>query len=214
MKRRYFLTEKAKDAQVIGILVATLAVSNYLNLISKLELLIKKAGKKPYVIVVGKINEAKLANFELIDMFVIVACHENTLFDSKDFFKPIITPYELFLALARGQQWTGEYSNEFIELLPKLENCLSQACACDQDQAEVHFSLVSQSLTAIPSDDSPKASNEIAERNQQTSVIQFSPAGQYLAHREYKGLEPSIGNVPVASVTKGRSGVPIQYDEE
>jgi diphthamide biosynthesis protein 2 len=51
--------------------------------------------------VVGKLNVPKLANFQEIDIFVIVACPENSLVDSKEFFKPIITPFELEIALVK-----------------------------------------------------------------------------------------------------------------
>ena len=36
-----------------------------------------------YIFSVGKINVAKLANFMEIDIFVLIACPENTLLDSK-----------------------------------------------------------------------------------------------------------------------------------
>jgi diphthamide biosynthesis protein 2 len=72
------------------------------------------------------------------------SCAENSLIDSKEFFKPVITPYELELALVkcvllwwwwmkmtklcahgrdvtcRGKEWTGEYVTDFSEILPSL----------------------------------------------------------------------------------------------
>ena len=54
-----------------------------------------------YTIAVGKLNVPKIANFLEIDVFVLVACPENSLLDSRDFFKPVITPYELELACLR-----------------------------------------------------------------------------------------------------------------
>ena len=41
--------------------------------------LLAQAGKKTYTFVMGKLNAAKLANFMEIDMFVLVACPENSL---------------------------------------------------------------------------------------------------------------------------------------
>ena len=57
-------------------------------------------GKKSYTIVVGKINPAKLANFAEIDIWTVIACTENTLLDSKEYFRPFITPFELAQALS------------------------------------------------------------------------------------------------------------------
>jgi hypothetical protein len=46
-----------------------------------------------------------------------VACPENSLLDSKILFKPVVTPYELELALVEGREWTGKYSADFRDLL-------------------------------------------------------------------------------------------------
>lgn len=81
--RRYAAVEKAKDADVIGIVVGTLGVSSYLPLISQLRKLIAARHKKAYTLAVGKLNPAKLANFLEIECFVLVACPENSLIDSK-----------------------------------------------------------------------------------------------------------------------------------
>ncbi|KAL3216345.1 hypothetical protein MRX96_033143 [Rhipicephalus microplus] len=92
LMRRYYLVEKAKDAHIVGILAGTLGVQSYLSAIGHLKKLIRNAGKKPYTLVTGKLNVAKLANFQEIDVYVLVACPENTLLDSKEFFQPIVTP--------------------------------------------------------------------------------------------------------------------------
>lgn len=57
-------------------------------------------GKKSYTMVVGKINPAKLANFPEIELWTVIACTENTLMDSKEYYRPFITPFELAQALS------------------------------------------------------------------------------------------------------------------
>ena len=100
--RRYAVMQKARDSDVFGILVGTLGVgvnsvsiymflllighqlkANYLPLISHLRSLIRKAQRKFYTISVGKLNPAKLANFPEIECFVLVACPENSIVESK-----------------------------------------------------------------------------------------------------------------------------------
>ena len=49
--------------------------------------LVTQAGRRAYTFVVGKINAAKLSNFPEVDVFVLVACPENALLDSRDFYK-------------------------------------------------------------------------------------------------------------------------------
>lgn len=118
LMRRFHLIEVAKDAKIIGILVGTLGVSNYLSIIEQMKKTIKAAGKKFYVFVMGKLNIAKLANFTEIDIYVLVACPLNSLIDSKEFYKPIITPYELEVAFNRNRQWTNRRITDYNRLLP------------------------------------------------------------------------------------------------
>ena len=88
------------------------------QVINRLKTLLKKAGKKHYTFVVGKLNVAKLANFMEIDIYVLVACHENSLLDSSEFYRPIITPYELELACNPERHWDGGVVTDFQQLLP------------------------------------------------------------------------------------------------
>lgn len=100
LMKRYHTVLRAKDADVFGILVGTLgvgmltclyilfhslkcAIASYLPLISHLRALLKKAHKKSYTVSVGKLNPAKLANFAEIECFVLVACPENSVVESK-----------------------------------------------------------------------------------------------------------------------------------
>ena len=112
--KRYALVEKAKDADRIGILVGTLGAASYSSVIDRVRDTVTKSGRKAYTFLVGKPNVAKLANFPEIDMFVLVACPEScisgSIFDSTEFFKPVISPYELDLALNKNREW-GEWSS-------------------------------------------------------------------------------------------------------
>ncbi|KAG0222402.1 putative diphthamide synthesis protein-domain-containing protein [Mortierella sp. GBAus27b] len=119
LMRRYFLVQKAKDADVIGIAVGTLGVASYMTMIQHLKALIESKGKKVYTFVMGKLNVAKMANFMEIDCFVYVACPENSLIDSREFYRPIVTPYELEIALSKSREWSGEYITDFQQLLPE-----------------------------------------------------------------------------------------------
>ena len=69
LKRRRFLVEKLKDAKVVAIVVATLGIKNYLNIINSLKSTLKKVNKKTYILCVGKINPAKLANFAEVSIY-------------------------------------------------------------------------------------------------------------------------------------------------
>ncbi|KAB5584911.1 putative diphthamide synthesis protein-domain-containing protein [Coniochaeta sp. 2T2.1] len=110
--RRYARLLSVAAAGIIGILVNTLSVSNYLSSVDSIRKQIAAAGKKSYTIVVGKLNPAKLANFAEVDGWVVVGCWESSLVeDDSGFYKPVITPFELDVALAGDDKrtWSGEW---------------------------------------------------------------------------------------------------------
>ena len=164
LSRRYYRVQQARDANIIGIIAGTLSVKSYLDIINNLKKLINAAGKKSYLLALGKLNPAKLANFLEIDVFVTVACPQGSLQISlggqdKEFYKPVITPFELEVALSgvilpsvvanaiaadqnrdgevsseiekyTGRTWTGDYITDFHELLPGM-NCIGALIFCD-----------------------------------------------------------------------------------
>lgn len=110
LRRRYGLVLRFASASIIGILVNTLSVKNYLPTITLLKDQIAAAGKKSYTIVVGKLNAAKLANFAEMDGWVVVGCWESGLVED-GMYKPVITPFELGLALMGDDKriWDGSW---------------------------------------------------------------------------------------------------------
>lgn len=81
MKRRNYLIEKIKDSKTVGIVIATLAIRNYLKVIDRLKTLLKLCNKKYYVISVGKPTVAKLANFAEVSVyFSCTECDCNTIY--------------------------------------------------------------------------------------------------------------------------------------
>uniref|UniRef100_V5HM52 2-(3-amino-3-carboxypropyl)histidine synthase subunit 2 n=1 Tax=Ixodes ricinus TaxID=34613 RepID=V5HM52_IXORI len=94
LMRRYYLIEKAKDdPDSPGSWWGPWAFATTSLCWTTSKKLIRSAGKKPYILAVGKLNVAKLANFQEVDVYVLVACPENTLLDSKEFFRPVVTPF-------------------------------------------------------------------------------------------------------------------------
>ncbi|KAI1372353.1 diphthamide biosynthesis protein [Hypoxylon crocopeplum] len=142
LRRRYALVIRLATASIIGILVNTLSVKNYMSTISTLKSQIAAAGKKSYTIVVGKLNAAKLANFAEVDGWVVVGCWESGLVEQEGLWKPVITPFELGLAL-QGEEsrvWTGEWWGgiEGVKAAPVTdENARSVAEHEGDEKAEV-----------------------------------------------------------------------------
>ena len=121
VNKRYFQVQKAKDASIFGILVGTLSVARYKDVLIRVKQLLKAMGRKYYTFIVGKINVAKLANHSEVDVYVLIACPENSLLDNKEFYKPIVTPFELEVALNPKREWNGSYSTDYSDILGEKE---------------------------------------------------------------------------------------------
>ncbi|KAG2461276.1 2-(3-amino-3-carboxypropyl)histidine synthase subunit 2 [Polypterus senegalus] len=219
LMKRYYLIERAKDANVFGILAGTLGVADYLSIIDHLKDLIKTAGRKSYLFVMGKLNVPKLANFLEIDMYVLVACPENSLLDSSDFYKPVITPFELEIAFNKQREWTGEYVTEFRDLLPggnsyvEFRNQNVESLNEETDVSLITGNLRSISLpkTELHADN---GGSSLVQRNQTLTMSQLDPAASFLSRRTWQGLEPKLGETPVTKAIKGRRGIAISYEDE
>ncbi|TID20721.1 diphthamide biosynthesis protein 2 [Venturia nashicola] len=121
LRRRYALLTSLSTVSIYGILINTLSVKHYLEILEHVKKQISAAGKKSYTFVVGKINAAKIANFSEIGGWVVIGCWESSLVESKEFYRPLITPFELGLALQDDSQrvWTGEWEADFEGTLAK-----------------------------------------------------------------------------------------------
>jgi diphthamide biosynthesis protein 2 len=118
LRRRYALVTSLATVSVFGVLVNTLSVANYQHVVSHVTKQIAQAGKKSYTFVVGKVNAAKIANFAEIGGWVVIGCWESSLVESDEFYRPLITPLELEIALkGDGRIWTGEWRSDFASIL-------------------------------------------------------------------------------------------------
>jgi len=226
--RRFALVQKAKEAQVFGILVSTVSVENYLKMVEYVKRLILDNDRKFYLFFVGKLNVPKLANFMEIDMFVLIGCSQNSLIDSRDYVKPIITPFELELALKYGKEWTGYYQLDYNSI---FEDDSSEAPQPPPEDSEDNYeaslftggvyrvgkSTVS-SKDVLNSNDDGKSIVLQQQQQRQLMETQYTPSMLYLKNRTYKGLgqdeEDESSNQNFTTIEQGRSGIASSYKDE
>ena len=245
LMRRYFLVQKAREAEVVGVLVGTLSASQRGPMLSALKALCRRAGRKHYVFVMGKLNAAKLANFSEVGVYVLLGSAEHSLLDSKEFYRPVVTPYELHVALSDGAEWTGEYLLDYGRLLPRLRA---------EEEEEAAASAAGPTAADDEEDDEPQFSaltgRLIAKRPVSNGVLTASGSGsagggggatpgtlvatsggggvlaqrgdyamartgaEALARREYRGLEPRLGEHAPSRIVEGRSGIASGFSGE
>lgn len=227
--RQLHLIEKVKDARAIGILVGTLGIKNYLDAIDRIKYLTKArgklthffkifffmliknyiiAGKKSYILAVGKPNVAKLANFPEIDIFVSVACSENSLLkDFKEFYKPIVSLFEVEVALG-NRPWSSEYIADFRQILNGGDYYKEAEMVF-----ETEVSLVSGKIRNVDNRvGTESGSMELVEKDPGT-IVEFS-GSEFLLNRSWRGLEQNLGQTEVKKAEKGRAGIPLKYQNE
>jgi diphthamide biosynthesis protein 2 len=154
LRRRFARVLALATAGVIGILVNTLSVSNYLSSINLLRSRIAKAGKKSYTVVVGKLNSAKLANFAEVDGWVVVGCWESGLVEEDTgFFRPVVTPFELDVALMPESErvWGLEWWGGIEKLKEPRENGKGTEPTADDGSETADFD---ESIDGVEGDES------------------------------------------------------------
>lgn len=114
--QRYRLVQKAEVAATIGLLLGTTSSKYGQALADRLEDLAVKAGRRVYRFVVGQVTPEKLGNFPQIELFVSLASPENFPYNTRDFFVPIASPFELEVGLG-ARKWTCNYIVDLDELL-------------------------------------------------------------------------------------------------
>ena len=202
LKKRYYLTQKVTDAAIVGILIANMWLRDYLQILSDIKSVLRKKGKEYYTISIGNIQPTKLANFLEVDIFVLLGCPENIILDSREFYKPIITPYELYLSLSDSHcsVITDNYRND-------IASCIA------------HFSslrIANNELTNNNNETGTDASQITVKYDYALQEKSTNDAELYLKDRTWQGLESTTGDINNAPslVEFGKSGIPIHYSSE
>jgi diphthamide biosynthesis protein 2 len=235
LRRRYALVTSLSIIPTWGILINTLSVSHYLSMITHVQSSIAAANKKSYLVVVGKLNTSKLANFAEVGGWVVIGCWESSLIDSKDFYAPVITPFELELALQRDEErvWTGKWRGDFAGMLEQGEGDVKSEedgdgeYASEDESAPPEFDLrtgryVSRSSPVALSQNRIRVAPSTALAKRATGDIATvngvaSPAAEFLrSKRTWQGLGSDVKirydeDEEGAAMQEGRSGTARGY---
>lgn len=79
LMKRYYLIEKARDSKIFGILVGTMSVARYREAIRHVETLLKKASRRYYSFLIGKLNCPKLNNFMEVRLLFLIFVYSDYL---------------------------------------------------------------------------------------------------------------------------------------
>ncbi|AOA62989.1 Diphthamide biosynthesis protein 2 [Komagataella phaffii CBS 7435] len=234
LMKRYKHMHVGRTAGTIGILINTLSLANTKIMLNTVIKAIRAAGKKHYIFVVGKPNVAKLANFDPIDIWCILGCGQSGIVIDNvgDYYKPIITPYELQLALKPEVSWTGRWVTDFMEVIENGEFDLGNDEDTENDIVERHkddapefdavtgkFSTFSRPLRQLKHLDV-----EVIENQDETALVKkfssnlaiqstVSTSAKALQERSWTGLGSDFKDLEEygAALEEGRNGIARDY---
>ena len=111
LRRRRFVMQRALEADIVAIVACVLGARGCRAEVERLRRRIAGTGRKTYVLSVGRVTPAKLANYAEVGAFVLVACPQTALLDDREYLRPVLTPFEAELAFLGGEDgaalWDG-----------------------------------------------------------------------------------------------------------
>lgn len=103
--------EIAKNAKLFGVILGTLGRQGNPKVLDHIENRLKASNRECIIILLSEIFPDKLKLFHDIDAFVQIACPRLSIDWGKAFNKPLLTPYELAVALG-DSKWNPNCSND------------------------------------------------------------------------------------------------------
>lgn len=98
LSSRMTYIDMARSASIFGLLITSIPV--YQATKSRLLPLLHSHNKEYYLLYIGKVTPQKLMNFPDIDLFIRISCPFAKELPARDYFKPVITPWEFELSLS------------------------------------------------------------------------------------------------------------------
>lgn len=80
--QRYVSIERFEHLSMFGIVVGTLSVHRYREMLNRLLSLAESHEQTAYPLMVGKLNLPKLANFPGMEGFVLIGCERSCFIDT------------------------------------------------------------------------------------------------------------------------------------
>ncbi|OIR58690.1 MAG: diphthamide biosynthesis protein [Amphiamblys sp. WSBS2006] len=101
-----------KNAKTVGVVVSMLGRQGNMALLGRVKAALVDAGLTPIVVLIPQVDPSKLARIRSVDCWVVIVCPRLVLDWRRHFEKPMLTPYELFVALGRTE-WREIYPLEY-----------------------------------------------------------------------------------------------------
>jgi diphthamide biosynthesis protein 2 len=129
-------------------------------------------------------------------MFVLISCSQNSLIDSKDFIKPIITPFELELAFKKGKSFDGNFQLNYNNVLKNKDIVEKNENLNEVEEEDgVRYSFISQKIISNNVSDEKDLNFEndkslVVKNNDQLALLNSENSSlSILNNKKFKGLD-------------------------
>ena len=109
-KIRFEQIEKFKNMKFFGIIFGTLGRQGNPYILKRLCNLLDKYNKKYIIIMLNEITQNKIINYNKCECFIQIACPRLSIDWSDQFDRPMLTPYEIYLAFGQEKLENGVYN--------------------------------------------------------------------------------------------------------
>lgn len=137
LTRHFLHAQRARLAHSVALVAGTMAARGFLPLLRGLRRLIRQSGRRCTTLLVGKLNPAKLANFEGVDVFVVLGAGDAALLPAssqRDFAHPVLAVHELLMGLLPEKvPWQGRLVSDVSSLLELLGRVAPECLADGTD---------------------------------------------------------------------------------
>lgn len=146
----------------------------------------------------------------------MITCALNEVFDSRDFYKPIVTPYDIEAAL-NSSVTAIDFAYDYNDYLNRLGDIDDVKTNCN----ETDVSLITGKLRTNRGSEIDNSElvednrdSRVALKSEGTVALNSNFGAGYLTERSWKGLEQNLGQSEVKLAEEGRKGIAQNYENE
>lgn len=136
----------------------------------------------------------------------------NEIFDNRDYYQPLVTPYDIEVALNPSSQhinFTYDF-NSSVQLSMELNEV-----EILENSRKNDVSLLTGNVRSFePQVIKEETDNVVASRPEGVVAINNAYGAGYLNDRTWKGLEQNLGRTEAVLATEGRKGIAQGYENE
>eukprot|EP01039_Chlorochromonas_danica_P011051 gene11051-12307_t len=220
LTERYGGIFKAKESETIGLILSSMGLDHTLlrRCLLRLQRLLQAARKKYYTFIMGRLNEAKLCNFPEIDVFCLIASEDISTIKPRTFHVPVITPFELEVALG-AREWQSCVIHSVEDYLGAddndLETCLvkvREAAAGEEEDEETRERRLQDEEARQQMLASLDLSHLVVAPEQALTLFDSS-AAQFFQGRTFKGLQAEAEEGADHEIRMGLNGIAAGYQQ-